>query len=159
MTNRTNHPRAHQAGVTLVEILVTVVLISVGLLGIAALQMASLRGNQEAHVRAQASVLAADILDRMRANSLAFRAGEYDASYNGTGTTGTRAGGDLTSWQGAIDRTLTGSASDAAGRIQRNGNVATVTVRWSERASRFTGQSTSSQNAGGQYEFVTRSEI
>ncbi|MET0661442.1 MAG: type IV pilus modification protein PilV [Steroidobacteraceae bacterium] len=159
MTSHANQFGSRQRGVTLVEILVTVVLISVGLLGIAALQMASLRGNQEAHVRAQASVLAADILDRIRANSLSFRAGDYDVDYNGTGTAGTRAGSDLTAWQAAIDRTLTGTATNAAGKIERVGSVATVTVRWYERASSFTGQSDGSKNLAGEYEFKTRSEI
>jgi type IV pilus assembly protein PilV len=53
---------------TLVEVLVTLVLISVGLLGVAALQLTTLKNNQESYVRSQAAMLAADILDRMRSN-------------------------------------------------------------------------------------------
>lgn len=144
-----------QRGFTLVEILVTVVLISVGLLGIAALQLTTLRGNQEAYVRSQASVLAADILDRMRANQAAFRSGKYDVLYNGTGDAATRAGLDLAEWQQSIDRTLPGGAEAAAGSVQRTANtqIVTVTIRWVERA---TGDGTVN---GGQREFRTRTEI
>ncbi|WP_206606719.1 type IV pilus modification protein PilV [Steroidobacter cummioxidans] len=74
---------ANQRGFTLVEILVTVVLISVGLLGVAALQLTTLRGNQDAYVRSQASVLAGDILDRMRVNPFDFRANGYSVDFNG----------------------------------------------------------------------------
>lgn len=150
-----------QRGFTLVEILVTVVLISVGLLGIAALQLTTLRGNQEAYVRSQASVLAADILDRMRANPTAFRNGRYDVAYNGTGTASTRAGDDLADWQQTINRTLPGGVELAAGRIERvfdaatRRHIVTVSIRWAERPP---GDGTA-VDSGGAREFRTRSEI
>src|SRR5262245_50380565 len=81
-----------QSGMTLVEVLVTLVLISVGLLGIAALQLTTLKSNKDAYVRSQASALAGDILDRMRANTAACRAGAYDVTWDQTGTAGTTAG-------------------------------------------------------------------
>ena len=147
-----------QGGFTLVEILVTVVLISVGLLGIAALQLTTLRGNQEAYVRSQASVLSADILDRMRANPDAFRNGDYDIDFNGTGNSSTRAGEDLNDWQETINRTLPGGTEAAAGRIERDAltQIVTVTIRWVERAE---GTGDPDQDLGGQRMFRTRSEI
>jgi type IV pilus assembly protein PilV len=127
-----------QRGFTLIEVLVTLVLISVGLLGVAALQLTTLRGNQDSYVRSQASVLAGDILDRMRANPTAFRAGEYDAEFNATGTEGTRAGDDLEQWQTMIDRTLPGGDETAAGGVVLTTGggrfIATVTIRWRERS-------------------------
>jgi type IV pilus assembly protein PilV len=144
-----------QRGFTLIEILVTVVLVSVGLLGIAALQLTTLRSNQEAYVRSQASVLSADILDRMRANAAAARSGNYTVDYNGTGTASTRAGDDLLAWQRAIDATFPGGATIAAGRILRSGtsNIFTIEIQWQERA---TGDGT---DVGGARSFRTRSEI
>ena len=146
-------------GFTLIEILVTLVLISVGLLGVAALQLRTLRANKESYVRSQASVLAADILDRMRANPGAFRNGEYDVTWNGTSssstTSGARAAADLTTWQTAINNTLPGDADTVAGRIVRANNVVTVTIRWSER-SEGTGET---NDVGGSREFQTRTEI
>lgn len=57
-----------QAGVTLVEVLITLVIISVGLLGIATLQYVSKRANFESVQRVTATMLANEILERMRAN-------------------------------------------------------------------------------------------
>jgi type IV pilus assembly protein PilV len=164
-------PRSSRAGrgFTLIEILVTLVLISVGLLGVAALQLRTLRANKESYVRSQAGVLAADILDRMRANPSAFRNGEYDVTWNGTSApapatgsgssstspSGPRAVADLTAWQTAINNTLPGDADTVAGRIVRANNVVTVTIRWSER-SEGTGET---NDVGGSREFQTRTEI
>lgn len=132
-------PLAAQRGFTLVEILVTLVLISVGLLGIAALQLTTLRGNQDSYVRSQASVLAGDILDRMRVNPFDFRDGLYSVDFNDEGDDATAAGVDLEAWQAAIDQTLPGGAEEAAGEIVRTydpaarRHIATVTIRWRER--------------------------
>lgn len=156
MISAYSNPRS-ECGMTLVEVLVAVVLISVGLLGVAALQVTSLRGNQESYARSQASVLAANILDRMRANQIGFRAGNYTTDFNGTGTEGTLAEDDLTWWQTAIDQALPGGAANTAGRIQVNGNIVTVTVRWSEREEQAT--SRTRQNAGDLTTFQIRSEI
>ena len=57
-----------QRGVSLVEVLVSVVIMSVGILGIAGIQVVSLQQNRSAIFRAEALQLANDILDRMRAN-------------------------------------------------------------------------------------------
>jgi type IV pilus assembly protein PilV len=111
---------------TLVEVLVTLVLISVGLLGVAALQLTTLKNNQESYVRSQAAMLAADILDRMRSNQTGFNAGNYDMANDATGfdqagTASTVAAADIAAWQASINRLLPGSDGDAAGRIVRNG--------------------------------------
>jgi type IV pilus assembly protein PilV len=141
-------------GMTLAEVLVTLLLVSTGLLGIAALQLTSLKSNQEAHVRVQATTLAADILDRMRANSNAARSGAYNVAFNGTGAAGTLAGIDLAAWQAQIDAVLPGGTDNAAGMVQVDGNnIATVTIRWGQRADRATMQEDELVT------FVTRSEI
>lgn len=57
-----------QRGFGLVEVLVTLVIMAVGLLGIAALQIMSKRSNFEATQRTTASMLANFIVERMRAN-------------------------------------------------------------------------------------------
>lgn len=76
--NRLPVPVTRQTGLGLMEILVTILVVSVGLLGLAALQVNGLRNNQEAYLRTVASQLAVDIADRLRANLRAARAGNYE---------------------------------------------------------------------------------
>jgi type IV pilus assembly protein PilV len=156
------HSSRAQRGFTLIEILVTVVLISVGLLGVAALQLTTLRSNQESYVRSQASVLASDILDRIRANPLQFREEAYDADFDELGEAGTQANRDLAEWQDTIDRILPGGAAIAAGRVLRFENAATrrhvveITIRWVERPQ---GDGSPIDNENGMRTFQLRSEI
>jgi len=67
-----------QNGFTLIEVLVAVVVLGIGLTGMAGLQIVSMRSAHQADQRTQATLLAYDILDRMRANVGAAQAGEYD---------------------------------------------------------------------------------
>jgi type IV pilus assembly protein PilV len=70
------------AGFTLLELLIAVVVTSIGLLGIAALQATGLRDNHGAYLRTQATYVANDIADRMRANMNATIAGSYRINLN-----------------------------------------------------------------------------
>lgn len=65
-------------GFTLVEILVAVFVLALGLLGLSGLQVASLQNNHSAYLRSQATLLAYDMADRMRANGAALTALSYD---------------------------------------------------------------------------------
>ena len=56
------------SGFTLIEALVTMVLLASGLLGMIALQAKTLKFNQNAYLRTQATMLAYDMADRIRAN-------------------------------------------------------------------------------------------
>ncbi len=58
----------NQHGFTLVEVLIAAFVLGIGLLGLAALQAQSLQFNFSAYQRSQATILAYDILDRIRAN-------------------------------------------------------------------------------------------
>lgn len=58
-----------QNGFTMVELLIALLILAVGLLGMASLMMASMKSNQSAAMRSQASWLAYDIIERMRLNS------------------------------------------------------------------------------------------
>jgi type IV pilus assembly protein PilV len=153
--------RRAQRGMTLVEVLVTMVLLSVGLLGVAALQVSSLKSNQESYVRSQAAMLAADMLDRMRANQAGFRLGNYDmandaSGFDQTGTAGTLAATDIAAWQATIDRLLPGLDTEAAGRVVRVNRIVTITIRWRERGEQATARSYDAANLPM---FQTRSEI
>ena len=62
-----------QSGFNLIEILVSIVILSIGLLGLAALQNTSIKLSFDSYVRTQASFLAYDLIDRIRANPSALR--------------------------------------------------------------------------------------
>ncbi len=67
-------------GFTLIEVLVSLAILAVGLLGLAMLQTTGLRYNTNSYSRTQATYLAYDLAERMRANVPAFQAGNYDVS-------------------------------------------------------------------------------
>jgi type IV pilus assembly protein PilV len=66
-------------GFSLIEVLVSLLILSLGLLGVAGLQTTSLRSNQTAYFRSQATAAASDIIDRMRANPQGVADGKYNA--------------------------------------------------------------------------------
>lgn len=79
--NRIGHITAgRQKGLSLLEVLVSLVLLSIGLLGLAGLQATALKSGHSASMRSQATILAYDILDEMRANSIQASAGSFDNS-------------------------------------------------------------------------------
>jgi type IV pilus assembly protein PilV len=73
----TDRPHSRSRGFTLLEILVALLILTIGLLGLGTLQMTSLRYNHSALLRSQATLLAQDILDRMRANRATAVGGSY----------------------------------------------------------------------------------
>ncbi len=85
MTNSTasdlpsgSHDLHLQMGSTLVEVLVSLLVIAGGLMGIAGVQSVSLRNNQASYFRTQAITASADMVERMRANKIGVEAGAYD---------------------------------------------------------------------------------
>lgn len=120
------NPMNRQRGVGLIEVLVALVILSIGLLGMASLQAASLRANHQAYLRSQAVILARDVVDRMRANRPPALAGDYDIALDTAATGTTVAADDLKQWKAALEGQLPlgdGSVAVVAG-------VATVVVEW-----------------------------
>jgi type IV pilus assembly protein PilV len=72
--------RGGEAGFSLIELLVAVLVMGIGVLGVTALQLVSLQNNRAALERAEAVQLAYDMMDRIRANPLGVPAG---AAYGG----------------------------------------------------------------------------
>jgi type IV pilus assembly protein PilV len=60
--------KINNQGFTLLEVLITLVVFSIGLLGLANLQGQSINSSYNAHLRTQATSLASSMIDRMRAN-------------------------------------------------------------------------------------------
>lgn len=124
----------HRArGVSLIEVLVAVVILSIGLLGLAGLQAGGMRVGQGAMYRGLAAQYAYDMADRMRANMAAAKAGQYSLSLGATFPV-TLSGGalvtiDVNDWMTRMRAALPG----ADGAISVNGDTATIRVQWDDR--------------------------
>ncbi len=71
------------SGLSLIEILITVVVLSIGLLGIAGMQAFGMRYSHDSYARSQATMLANELIERMHANPDAVANGDYhDADNN-----------------------------------------------------------------------------
>jgi type IV pilus assembly protein PilV len=141
VTHRTRHSENRQQGFTLLEVLIALLVLSIGLLGLAALQTTGLRSNEMASMRTTSTMLAYDISDRMRANPQGTTDGDYVVD-NGPVTatvtdctstdctTAQMATFDLSQWKTAVAR-LPGGQGDIT---QTAGPplVHTITVRWDE---------------------------
>lgn len=70
--------RSRQQGISMIEVLVSIVIVAIGILGLTALQGVSMKNTTSANSRSTASMLARDMADRMRANQAALLDGKYD---------------------------------------------------------------------------------
>lgn len=132
--------RRFQAGFTLLEVLVAIVVLSLGLLGYAGLQMASIKNSASAYQRSQATILAYDIIDRMRVNRAQAIAGNYNTTIGALPGAGTSiAAQDLAQWKTRVDDALPGG--DAAINVDANGNVL-ITIQWVDKRDRSVSSNT-----------------
>jgi type IV pilus assembly protein PilV len=72
--------RSRQRGMSLIEVLMAVLIFSIGLIGMAGLLVMATRSNHAAYLRTQAVFLADSMADRMSANSVGVWSGSYNAS-------------------------------------------------------------------------------
>lgn len=75
------HVMSRQRGFSLIEVLVAVLIFSIGLLGLASLMVMSTRSNQSAYMRTQVAFLAQSMADRMSANPVGVWKGDYNTTY------------------------------------------------------------------------------
>jgi type IV pilus assembly protein PilV len=119
-------------GFTLLEVLIALLVLSIGLLGLAALQTSGLRSNQMATMRTLATQIAYDMTDRMRANPTGMTNLEYVIATNETpaASPATTAEIDLTEWRDQVARLPGGLSS-----ITRSAGPPVtheITVYWDE---------------------------
>jgi type IV pilus assembly protein PilV len=120
--------RRHQAGAGLIEVLIAILVVAIGVIGVARIQINMLRANQDAMLRTQASLLAYDMIDRMRADRERALTGAYNRSFGAaTPGDGTIPGAAVGTWLTQVAMLPLGD-----GEIALNGNQLTVRVRWDE---------------------------
>jgi type IV pilus assembly protein PilV len=127
--NQIHGARSSMRGFTLLEVLVAMLVLSIGLLGLAGLMASSLKNSHSAYQRTQATWLAYDVLDRMRANRGVALAGGYNLGLGATPGGSALAATDLSEWDAALASTLpAGDGSIAVGA----GGAVTIIVQWND---------------------------
>lgn len=116
-------------GFSLIEVLISMVIISIGLLGAMALQATSLREGQVSNYRDNATLIAQSVLDAIRANRA--NAGNYTITLAASAPTGTSiVATDLQGFKNSASELLpsgNGSITVSAGT-----STATINLQWSE---------------------------
>lgn len=161
MQLRRRIPGTTARGFTLLEVLVAMVVLSVGLLGLSGLQTTSLRNNHSAFLRSQATLIANDIIDRMRTNKDSATAGNYNISYATSPTSVTCTSGcsalqvaqmDVEDWRSFVER-LPGGESEISVSA---GGIVEVKVCWGDTRDNSVG---CGQSGSTKLEIVTRTQI
>lgn len=126
-------------GFSLLEVLVALVVLSLGLLGIAGLQLTSVRYGYSANLLYQAALQANDMADRMRANMVGVAAGAYN-NISGAGadpgcisvscTPAQMAATDAYQWNTLNATQLPGGQGTVTGAGANT--VFTITMTWNE---------------------------
>ena len=109
-----------QTGVGLIEVLIAVLVLSIGFLGIAALQARSLSTNNSAMSRTQAVIASYSILDAMRADRTNALAGVYNQTVtaNNCPTLGSGLSSDqLSVWCTELENALGGASASTTGNV------------------------------------------
>lgn len=117
--------KAAQEGMTLIEVLVALLILSVGLLGAAALQLNALKYTDSARMTSQASFIAYDMMDRIRANAAA----DYTITPPTSGNLNVARDQDLYDFTRNI---ISFGGATATGNISLNQGVYTITINWDD---------------------------
>jgi type IV pilus assembly protein PilV len=142
-------------GDTLIEVLITVLILAVGVLGVAAMQVTTLQNLNSSYSTSVAEIFAEDFSERMRANPVAALAGGYVHSadpgttfpncVSGACSLNELANYDIGSWWVA----MTAALPSPTGQVTRNAgtNTFVVTVRWDDDRSGSAGTNCPVQSA------------
>jgi type IV pilus assembly protein PilV len=144
-----SNSHASERGFSMIEVLVTLLVISLALLGTAGLQAYAMRLNQGGQFRTQAVFLAADLAERIEANkagtyaladttAAAFLASATTVSaacVTSACTTAALVDYDLSQWQNAVAASLPQSSWSVSQVLVGNQSTYTIVVSWVDRRS------------------------
>ncbi|UZE17164.1 type IV pilus modification protein PilV [Pseudomonas sp. B21-054] len=114
-----------QAGMTLIEVLVAVLILGVGMLGAAMIQLNALKYTDSSRMTSQASFIAYDMLDRIRANSGA----DYTITPPNSPNLNVARDQDLYDFKTNI---VAFGGATATGTVALNQRVYTITISWDD---------------------------
>lgn len=152
-----------QSGFTLLEVLVAMLVLSIGLLGLAGLMASSMRNNQSAYHSTQATWLAYDILDRIRANRAGALAGDYNAALSSpacstAAPSGTIAAQDIGGWKNMIACALPEGAGSIT--VTPANRQVSITIQWNDsRGTKDGGSAVQSVEGGSARQLTVESQL
>ncbi|MBC3377418.1 type IV pilus modification protein PilV [Pseudomonas sp. SWRI92] len=117
--------KSAQEGMTLIEVLVAVLILGVGLLGAAMIQLNALKYTDSSRMTSQASFIAYDMLDRIRANSAA----DYTVTPPSSPNLSVTRDQDLYDFKTNI---VAFGGATATGTVALNQRVYTITIAWDD---------------------------
>ena len=117
---------ARNRGFSMIEVLVALLILAIGLLGVASVQSLALKQTGQANVRAIATMDAQALLERLRAN--ASDASDFTKAESGAGQC-SGCSAELTAWHDQV----TADIPSATTTVTVNGGVAVVTIKWPEQ--------------------------
>ena len=128
-------------GFGLIEVLVTIIIISVGLLGVASLQLISLKNVNNTQFRTLATIYAYDMAERMRSNKAGVDAGAYNKILgNESEDASNVAQNDAFEWNSLIAAGANnGGLPSGVGTVTSNGSVYDIVISWQEQGRDNTG--------------------
>ena len=135
MASRSQSNARQQRGVGMIEVLITLLVLSIGLLGLAALQLRTLRNNQSSLERSMAVAETHAVADAMRADRTNAVNGLFNIALTDPAPTGTTFREVvLAAWRNNL---INGLGADATGSVACNGALCTIVIQWND--SRGTG--------------------
>jgi type IV pilus assembly protein PilV len=153
--HKISQSRRRDNGFTLIEVMVAVVIFSIGLLGVAGLQTSGLKTTHQSYQRTVAITAARDMADRMRANITGVRSNAYNFStapsdpgcVSAACTAANIANHDASQWYASLTASLPSPSASSVSCTDINagtpaldqGSACIITVRWDSERSGVTG--------------------
>lgn len=119
----------HQRGVGLIEVLITVLVLAIGLLGLSALQFASLKNNQSAMQRSLAVVHSYTMIEAIHADKESALAGRFNISLTADPGSGSFPSNMHTFWRSELKNSL---GTSATGSVNCTTTQCTIIVQWDD---------------------------
>lgn len=134
-----------QSGIGMLEVLIAVLVVSIGFLGMAALQAKALSTNNSAMARSMATVATYSMLDAMRADLTSAEAGAYNTTFTGDACPdpGTSLSGlQINQWCNQLGATLGATAATTGTLNCTNIAMCTITITFDDSRAGQGGSST-----------------
>jgi type IV pilus assembly protein PilV len=119
MSRKVSH-RSGTRGVVLIEILVAILLFSIGVLGLIGLQVASMKNVGESQYRVEAALLANSLTAQMRTSPAASRATDFASP----------GGSRFSAWSSSVTSSLPGASATPPTVDTSTYPTVTVTISW-----------------------------